>query len=87
MVEFELIHSNKTIKVYGKYSNKAFMTLLITSIYVLCVCLPEVDLGWVKVVPNPALENLGIFLTYALFHYYVEFMHYHIRHSVCCILW
>ena len=62
------IHSNKTVKVYGSYSDEAVVTLLITSIYMfilIYLCLPEVDLEEDQSFPRPhnppTSENLGIF--------------------------
>ena len=37
------MHSNKTVKIYGQYSNKAVVTQFITFIYTY-FCLPELDL-------------------------------------------
>ena len=60
------IHSNKTVRVYGYFSNKAVTTLLIISIDMFIFCLPEVDLEEGQSCPKPCIpptsECLGIFV-------------------------
>ena len=70
--------------------NKAFVTLLITFIYMFIVVyfyLPEVDLEEGKVVLDPYIpltsQNFGIFLTYVLIPLSIIF---ELAHETICIL-
>ena len=83
------MRSNKIVKVYGLYSNKSVVTLLITPIYMFILfyaCLQEVDLEEGKSCPKPRFRNLEIYFTYALIPLLSRIFALAHKYSAFCIL-